>query len=197
VSERTPFWASAAVLGALWGAVEVTLGGFLHTLRLPLVGVLLAVAEAGYLASARQLVPRRGFVLAVACVAALLKGLAPAGALLGPLVGIVAEGALLELAFLILPRPWIAAAVGGALGALWSLAQTVVVQLILFGGGVLRLYEALARAAGRAVGLHASAPVAALVTLLAGLALLGAVAGCWGVRLGRLARGRLDAEEGA
>lgn len=192
MTARTPFWASAAVLGALWGAVEVTLGGFLHTLRLPLLGALLAAAEAGFLAAAHELVPRRGFVLATAAVAALVKGLAPAGALLGPLVAILAEGALVELAFLILPSPWLAAGVGGALGALWSVAQMILMQVILIGWAVLRLYEALLRAAGRVIGLPGS--VAVLGLALGVLVLLGIACGLWGVRLGRLARARLEQE---
>lgn len=188
MTPRTPFWASAAVLGALWGAVEVTLGGFLHTLRLPLLGALLAAAEAGFLAAAHELEPRRGFVLATATVAALVKGLAPMGALFGPLVAILAEGALVELAFLLLPNRWLAAAVGGALGTCWAIAQMILMQVILMGWAVLRLYEALLRAAGKVVGLTGS--VTAVALALGVLVGLGAAAGIWGVRIGRLARAR-------
>jgi hypothetical protein len=178
----------AAVFGALWGAVEITLGGFLHSLRIPLVGVILAAGEAGYLVAVRRLHPQWGFVTTVALVAALLRGLTPVGALLTPLVAIFMEGVLVELAFLVLPGVRLPAVIGGALCALWSVAQMVVSHAVFLGLDALRLYDALLLAGAHQTGIAPESRYLALVLPLSLLATIGAVGGLCGARLGERAR---------
>ena len=187
---KTLFWARAAIYGGLWGAVEVTLGGFLHTLRVPLAGVFLAACEAGFLVAVRRITGAKGIALAVAAVAACVKSLAPAGALLSPLVGIVTEGLLVELAFLTLPGAWLPAVVGGAASTLWSLAQFILTQILFFGAGTLKVYELAYRGAQKMVGLPFTR--AALLFPVVLLAFMGAGAGLWGLRLGGVAAKRLS-----
>lgn len=172
------------MFGALWGAVEITLGGFLHSLRLPLIGVILAAGEAGYLVAVHQLHPRRGLVTAVALVAALLRGLTPVGALFTPLVAIFMEGVLVEVALLALPGVRLPAAVGGALCTLWSAAQMVVTHTLFLGLDALRLYDELLRAGARQTGLAPESRYLALALPLTLIAAIGALGGLWGARLG-------------
>jgi len=184
----TVFWARAAVFGALWGFVEITLGGFLHSLRIPLIGVILADCEAGFLVAVHRLHPHRGLVTAVALVAALLRGLTPVGALFTPLVAIFMEGVLVELAFLLLPGVRLPAAVGGALCALWSTAQMVVSHAIFLGLDALRLYDALLLSGARLTGIAPESRYLALVLPLSVLAGIGALGGLVGTRLGERTR---------
>lgn len=184
----TSFWTRAAVYGALWGAVEITLGGFLHSLRFPLIGVILAAGEVGYLVAVRQLHPRRGLVTAIALVAALLRGLTPVGALFTPLVAIFMEGVLVELAFLVLPGVRLPAVVGGALCTLWSAVQMVATHALFLGLDALRLYDELLRAGARQTGIAPESRYLALALPLCLIAAIGALGGLWGARLGGRAR---------
>ena len=173
------------MFGALWGAVEITLGGFLHSLRLPLIGVILAAGEAGYLIAVHQLHPRRGLVTAVALVAAMLRGLTPVGALFTPLVAILMEGVLVEVTLLALPGVKVPAAVGGALCTLWSAAQMVATHALFLGLDALRLYDELLRACARLTGLAPESRHLALALPLAVIVAIGSLGGLWGARLGR------------
>jgi len=178
------FWAQVAAFGALWGTVEITLGAFLHTLRMPLTGVLLASLGAGLLVAQRQVQPRRGATLATGLVAALCKSVSPGGVILGPMAGISVEALLVEAGLFAAPRALLPAAVAGGLAATWALCQKVVTQYVVYGADVLRLYLALLAETAHALGVAEAtgwgvlAGVAALVFALGGaLGILGWVVG--------------------
>jgi len=184
-------WSQAAAFGALWGSLEITLGSFLHSLRLPFAGVLLASTGTLLLVAARQILPRRGSTLAVGAVAALCKSISPGGVILGPMIGIASEALLVELVLMPAPRARASAAIAGALAALWAASQKLVTQVIFFGGGVLSLYLALLRRARDWLGLPAEAGWWALTALLTVIVLVGAAGGLLGRSVGHEADRRL------
>ena len=181
------FWSTAASFGALWGALEVTVGSFAHALHLPFSGALLGGVAAGLLVAQRQLCPTRGLSLATALVAALLKGFSPAGAILGPMVAIAMEGLLVELVLLPRPTARLSAAAAGAMTVIWSLTQKILMQVVLYGRDIVRLLiEAVERAAA-SVGAspdHAWSALAVLATLLVAI---GTILGLYGHWVGRRA----------
>lgn len=183
----SPFWAHAAAFGAIWGAVEITLGSFLHTLHLPLTGTTLSAIGAALLVAQRQLVPTRGLTLATGLVAASCKMLSPGGAIIGPMVGIAVEALLVELALLAAPRSWPSALLAGLLAVAWATGQKLLTQVALYGGDVLDLYVATLRRVATGLGLDPSAGWAAVAAVAGLIALLGLVAGAAGYRVGRLA----------
>jgi hypothetical protein len=190
---RRRFWAYAAAFGAAWGTLEITVGSFLHALRLPFAGVLLASVGAALLVAQRQVLPERGLSLATGLVAAMCKSLSPGGIILGPMIGISTEALLVELALLLAPRAAVAAALGGALAALWALSQQLLSQVLFYGGDMLALYvAALARVASW-LRLEQRAGVRLLVAILLALLAVGATAGVLGWRAGRACRRRLAA----
>jgi nucleoside-triphosphatase THEP1 len=180
-----PFWPHVAAFGALWGVLEITLGSFLHTLRIPFAGVALASAGAGMLVAQRQVLPRRGAALATGAVAALCKSLSPGGAILGPMTGILVEAALVEVALLAFPRAAASAALGGALAATWAAFQKVFVQVLFYGATVIDLYLAILKKAGEWLGIPPEAGWGALGALLGAIVLLGAGLGLAGWSVGR------------
>ena len=191
-SESERFWAHVTAFGALWGALEITLGSFLHALRLPFAGVLMASLSAALLVAQRQLWPRRGLTAATGLVAALCKSISPGGIILGPMIGIMTEALLVELALLLAPRALPLAALAGALCALWSAFQKVITQFVVYGASVIELYLAALRRAGDWLGISAAAGWRAAIALLSALVLLGALGGALGHRLGRDARTRRE-----
>ena len=185
------FWAYVTAFGALWGAFEITLGSFLHTLHLPFAGVLLASTGAGLLTAQRQFLPTRGISLATGAVASLAKSLSPGGVILGPMVGILTEALLVELALLPAPRSRSGAAVAGMLCALWATLQKILSQYLFFGGTILELYVALLRRSTEWLGISESAGWFSVAAFLSLLALMGAAGGVIGSRLGAAAHQHL------
>lgn len=188
------FWAHAATFGATWGAVELTVGSFMHALRLPFGGIVLGALGAGLLVTLRLLFPERGVVLAAGAVCAGVKLLSPAGAIIGPATAILVEASLVEAACLPCgARRW-SGAMSGALCALWSLTQNLVTQALLFGMPVLGIYLGVLDRAERWLRVPASGGHWAAAVLVAWVALLGALFGLAGHRIAIAAREHLRSE---
>lgn len=88
----------AASFGALWGALEITLGGPLQAAHVPFRGTLMTFLGIGLALVGFALTPRRGFVLMCGATASLLRLLSPSGHPLFPMAAILIEAALAEAA---------------------------------------------------------------------------------------------------
>ena len=172
-------WTYAALFGALWGALEVTLGTALHLGRVPLKGLLLGSLGLLCLVAARRLQPRPGVCLLAGLVAAFLKVFALGGLYPGPLIGVLAEAVLVEAAFLATGDRWAGAVAGGALTLALSPVQMVLMTWFVAGADAVealgRLLQSLAIPA-MGVGVE---PALLLAALVGSCAALGGVAGGW------------------
>lgn len=184
-AERDRFWGHAAAFGAMWGALEATVGSFVHALKLPFGGTLLAATGAAFLVALRVVYPRRGVLVAAGLVCAGVKMLSPATVIVGPMVGILVESLLVEAVCWLAGANPVSAALGGALAALWALSQKVLTQIVLYGGPMIALYREILERAERWLGLPRSGgwlvvvPFATLIaTIGAAMALAGYRAGC-------------------
>jgi hypothetical protein len=174
-----------AGFGALWGALEITLGSFLHALRLPFAGTLLAAVSAALLVAQRQVLPRRGLSLATGVVAAICKSVSPGGVIFGPMVGITVEAALVEIALLVAPRSRLSAALAGALAVLWATSQQVMTQFVYYGGDLIALFmELMERLAGM-VGLNSAEGWHIVGGLVGTICCAGALVSLFGHSVGR------------
>jgi hypothetical protein len=171
--------------------MEITLGSFLHTLRVPFAGVMLASLSTALLVAQRQMVPRRGVSVATGLIAALCKSISPGGIILGPMIGIATEGALIELALLAAPRALLPAAVAGALAALWAASQKLLTQVVIYGASIVELYLAALGRAADWLALPSIAGWSALGAFAAVVAGIGVAGGVIGHRMGRDAELRL------
>ena len=178
------FWGYAATFGALWGAVEITVGSFLHAIKVPFGGVVLAGVGAALLVSLRTVLPVRGVILAAGMVCAGVKLLSPAGAVIGPMTAILVESLLVELALGLRGASPLTGTVAGALTALWSVLQKLVTQTLFFGLPVLGIYQGIAVQAERVLHLPASEGWSAVVTFLVCVAAIGSLFGFAGSRVG-------------
>jgi nucleoside-triphosphatase THEP1 len=184
-----------AAFGALWGALEITLGSFLHAVKIPFGGTTLAIVSATLLVAQRQILPARGLSLATGVVAALCKSVSPGGVILGPMIAITVEALLVEVALLAAPKSRVSAALAGSLVVLWATFQKVISHYVYFGGGVIDLYIALLEQGARTVGLTSEAGWRVVGLLVVAVALAGALFAQLGYRVGRLALARLGGEE--
>ncbi|MBN1948007.1 MAG: hypothetical protein JW797_20230 [Bradymonadales bacterium] len=185
------YWSLVASFGTLWGAFEVTLGSFLHALRIPLVGVLLASIGASLLVAQRQICPRFGISLATAVIAALLKGFSPAGAIVGPMVAILMSGLLAELVLTIRPHTWFTAWLSGLLAVAWSIFQPLLTHTILYGVQVLSLYQQILIRLSRSLGISTTAGLTSIGLFVGVCCLVGGLASSYGWWMGQRVKERL------
>jgi hypothetical protein len=169
-------WTHAALFGSLWGAAEVSLGTVLKAAQVPLSGMVMAGIGVLCLLTARRLQPNPGVCLAAGTVAAFLKVFSLGGLIVGPVAGILAEAALVELAMTATRTSAVGAVLGGALAFAEAPLQMVFTVLVITGPQA----AALARVAQRlASGLSfpAVSPAAVVGAVAVLAALLGAVVG--------------------
>ncbi len=135
-------WLKAAVLGSVWAAFEIITGSFLHNLRIPFAGMLLATASVFLLVSFMQVWRDRGIIIRAGLVCALMKSISPSAIILGPMLGIFMEALIIEAVVFLLGRHLFAFLLAGALATLWTLAQKILNLIILYGFDLVRIAEA-------------------------------------------------------
>lgn len=182
-------WTHAALFGGLWGAAEASLGTVLKATQLPLSGLVLASIGVLCLVTARRLYPAFGVTLATGAVAALLKVFSLGGLVVGPVAGILAEAALVELAMSATASSALGAVMGGALALLEAPLQMVLTALLVSGPEAAAALARAARALVGALPVPGASLGVALVGVAAAAALVGAGVGALSWRVaGRVAR---------
>ena len=175
-------WTHAALYGALWGALEATIGTAIHLGRVPFRGEIMGLIGLVCLVCLRRLQPRVGVVLVAGLTAIFLKIFTLGGLYPGPLVGIAIQTVAVEFGFMVASGPW-AAALGGIIALGTNPVQRVITAWIV--GGT-EASTAVLRAVGELGGVEAKWVLAGFVGLAASI---GAVGGISAWRLaGRVAR---------
>ncbi|HNY41781.1 MAG TPA: nucleoside-triphosphatase [Bryobacteraceae bacterium] len=178
-------WNRAAVLGSLWAAFEIVGGSFLHNLRIPFAGTILAVMGVVLVLSAVQVWNERGLVWRAALICALMKSISPSAVILGPMIGIASEGLIMQAVLAVLGRGWLSCMAAGALAVSWTLAQKILNLLITYGPDFVALYSGMVKFAAKSTGWSGLDPAGLVWSLLAVQACAGAAAGLAGWRLGQ------------
>ncbi len=184
-----------AVFGALWGVAEMTLGAVLHALRLPLAGLAMSAIGMLIVLTGYRFVPRRGAVLTIALVSALLKAFSLGSIVLSPMLAILAEALLAESGLALAggrPRRG-PLALAGALGVLWAFVHPFVAQGLLAGRGMVEIYRRMLDAGALLLHLDPRAIPVVVPALVVLHAAVGAAAGVLACGLGRQLARRLQA----
>ncbi len=190
-------WIYVAVFGALWGILEITLGSYLHVLFPPLadtfvVGLIMAGIGAIIALVGRWFVPKRGAVLAIGVVTAILKAFSLGGVVVGPIVAILAEVVLMELALWLRPVPTRGLYIlAGALAVSWNFFHKFIMMRLLYGKSIVQVYTQMVKEGSKVLGIDVAYAVAIIVILFLFRVVVGAVAGWIGWDLGRLVGRRL------
>lgn len=196
-------WVTIGLFGALWGAVELTLGSVLHAVyppwaNTPLTGVILTGIGVAIALTGRHFVPKRGSVLLIGTVTAIIKLLSIGGTKFGPVVAILVESALVEgvLSIARAPRLW-TFVIGGALAVGWNLPHALIMPQILLGKSASEAFNKLVQQGSQLLGLDPSAALFILATLLLIQLFIGGVGG-WGAwKLGGAVARRLGPHSAA
>jgi ABC-type thiamin/hydroxymethylpyrimidine transport system permease subunit len=181
-----------AVFGALWGLVEITLGSVFHAIDLPLTGMALGVIGVLVASIGRLFVPRRGSTLFIGAIAMVLKLFSIGSSVLGPMVGILSEAILAEIAFDLFRRPSLPAfMLANMLAALFTLVQPFITGILFFGRSMFIVWLDLLDSGARIFKLPAEAAAAIVAVLVVVHLAAGALGGWVGWGLGKTLRARL------
>lgn len=186
-------WLKAAIAGSLWASVEIVAGAFLHNLRVPMAGAMLAAAGVALLSGIHQLWPVKGLLWRAGLICALMKSVSPSAVIFGPMVGIFTESLLMEAALRLLGRNLPAYLAGGALAVSWTFLQRLANVLIQFGANVVDLYVNIVEFAARNLSLGRLGPIELLAAILATHAALGITSAALAVTAARRVRTHIAA----
>ncbi len=172
-------WMKAAVAGSIWASLEIIIGSFLHNLRVPFSGTILAVMSVYLLIAMIQIWDDRGVIWRAGLICALMKSVSPSAVILGPMTGILLEAILLETFIRILGRNLAGYLAGGAAAVLSSLVHKIATLIILYGFDLVKILADLYRFSVRQVNLENAKP-AVVIGLIAGIYMVAGLAGAIG-----------------
>jgi ABC-type thiamin/hydroxymethylpyrimidine transport system permease subunit len=146
-----------AIFGTMWGIVEMTLGGVLKSLDIPMSGVILASIGMLIALVGRMFVPKRGTTIFIGVIATILKLFSLGGVIIGPMIGILTEALVAELILSIKKTPNRAIMMtAGALGVSLVVAQPFVTGPLLLGRSLVEVWLGMINTAGQALGLSSA-----------------------------------------
>ncbi len=120
--------------------MEVTLGVTLKGLRIPMGGALLTAVSAVIFLTGRYFVPRRGSILMMGAVAAILKIFSIGTVIAGPFLAILIEAAFGELLVSILGVNRPSYLVTSVVLVLYTIVHPFFSQGLIFGVGIYKIY---------------------------------------------------------
>ncbi len=180
-----PVWVKAALLGSLWGSVEIIIGSFLHNLRVPFTGTILSAIGISILIGGQKLWNEKGLVWRAGVVCALMKSISPSAVIIGPMVGILTEAFALELFVRISKGARIGLLLGGMITACLPFIQSIVSLIITYGFNIAVLYIEAYKIAAKNVGIHSLDAYDVIGIFLTVNALFGLGAVLLGIAVGK------------
>ncbi len=172
-------WTAAALVGALWGALELSVGTALHLSRLPVRGMVMAALGLVCLVTLRRLRGGPGVCLLAGAIAAFLKVFTLGGLYPGPLIGILLEALVIEVVFDVFGPRRISAVVGGAIVLGLTPVQMTLMVWVVAGRHTVEATAQAAREGLVWLGLGVFSAGTVLGGVIAMAAGVGALAGWW------------------
>ncbi len=178
-------WLKAAVAGGLWAAVEIIIGSFLHNMRVPFAGGVLASIGVMLMVAFHRMWPERGLIWRAGLVCALMKSISPSANILGPMVGIFAESLVLNTGIAMLGKSLPALMIAGGFAVMVAFTQKLFNILIIYGMNLVKIYLNLLDFVSRQLGYTAPNPWSLIIVLFAVYFGLGITAALIGFLIGR------------
>ncbi len=178
-------WLKASVMGSIWAANEILLGSFLHNIRVPISGTIMAFLSVALMVAFSEMWKEKGLVWRAGLIAALMKSISPSAIILGPMVGIAMEGILLSIGILFLGRNLAGYMIGGALAVTSVLLQKVGRLLISYGFDFLKILNNMFVYASEQLRFNSDRGVLLIIALLgiyAAAGISGSLLGFYGGR---------------
>ncbi len=174
-------------MGSIWAANEILLGSFLHNIRIPLSGTIMAFLSVALMVSFSELWKEKGLIWRAGLIAALMKSISPSAIIIGPMVGIAMEGILLSIGILLFGRNIVGYIIGGALAVTSILLQKIGRLLISYGFDFLEILNNMFIFASKQLRINTDNGIILVVTLLVIYVLAGAAGAILGYYGGKRA----------
>lgn len=210
-----------AIFGAIWGALEMTFGSYLHVIipppATPLIGVGTIMTAVGIIVAliGRLFVPKVGSVLMIGVVTAVLKALSVGGVKLSPMIGITIECSLAEIGLLLansLPYPASNLSTlirgegvrnlprrpnrwgfvfAGSLALLWTFFHKFLASYVFLGRAIYEVYLEMLGKGTRVLGIDARYGLVIIAVFPLIRIVMGGTAGWLAWEMGRMVQARL------
>ena len=141
--EINHLWLKAAVIGSLWGSIEIIVGSFFHNIKMPMAGTVLAILGILLLSAFGQMWKDRGLFWRAGLICALMKSVSPSAVLIGPMTGIFLEALLFEFSVLIFGRNFFGYFFGGIIALYSVIIHKVITLLMIYGFDLIKITENL------------------------------------------------------
>ncbi|HKL71057.1 MAG TPA: hypothetical protein VJ855_00255 [Marinilabiliaceae bacterium] len=181
-------WIKASVLAGLWAGIEIIAGSFLHNLRIPFSGTFLTLISIMLVIGFFQIWPKHGIIWRAGLITALMKSISPSSVILGPMIAIAMEGFVLDFVVRLAGRNITGYLFAGMFTMVGVLTHKVVRLYLLFGWDIFQIYEEMFIFATEKLGFLHAQPMRAVLSLFLVYAILGALAGLVGYKLGQRAK---------
>ncbi len=187
-------WLKAAVIGGLWASIEIVVGSFLHNLRIPFAGTVLATQGILLLIAFSQVWKENGIIIRAGIITALMKSISPSSVILGPMIGIFMEAALLEIFLIIFGRSWLGAILASSIALSSALLHKVFSILILYGWKIALIYKNIYLYFQKFLKLPSLSPLEFILLILSIYLFFGALSGIMGILIGNRVKMRIPQE---
>ena len=142
-NNQQDIWLKAAVIGSIWASFEIIFGGFFHSLRLPFAGTFLTFSSVILLIAFSYKWQDKNLFIKAGIIAALMRSLMPTSVILGPLIGILVEAALFQLAINLFGRNFLSFATAGILAMFSAIIHKIVSIILIYGFDIVKILENL------------------------------------------------------
>lgn len=159
-------WLKAAVAGSLWASVEIVVGSFLHNLRIPFAGTILAVMGISLMIAFQYKWKDSGLIWRAGVICAIMKSLSPSAVIIGPMLGILTEAILLDFSIRIFGRNMAGFFIGSIAAVLSALIHKITTIIILYGFNIVTILENVYQFAQKQLKIVGPAPKVLLVYLV-------------------------------
>ncbi len=136
-------WLKAAVIGSIWASFEIIFGSFFHSLRLPFAGTFMTFTSVILLIAFSYKWLDKGLYIKAGLIAALMRSLMPTSVILGPLIGILVEAFIFQVALNIFGRNFVAFALAGILAMFSAIVHKIVSIILIYGFDIVKILENL------------------------------------------------------
>ena len=117
-----------AIFGALWGFMEISLGVILKGLRIPLGGAILTAIACIIFLTGRKFAQRRGSIIMMGTIAAILKVFSVGTVIAGPFMAILIEALIAEVIISILGINLLSYVFTGSILTLYTIVHPFISQ---------------------------------------------------------------------
>jgi hypothetical protein len=128
------------IFGALWGLMEITLGVTLKGLRIPMGGAFLTAISSIIFLTGRYFIRRRGSIILMGAVAAVLKLFSIGTVITGPFIAIIIEATIAEILLILLGVNRISFVLTPAILCLYTIVHPFIAQGLIFGEDIYKIY---------------------------------------------------------